>query len=606
MNNLFTRADTPSKACPSGYWSLHRWRQSMAKAPLKQHPKLIAEAVTELNQRQCSVSRRHWLLTQIHDQAQPVLDRLHRRITQQSPTGPTHRVIEYYLRLLDLFVSGYTTVAEQECKQSRPQPRRIAGPSQMALALRGQQLLAYAQSYLPVPAGFWRDFHQQFRLADDRGLAEYAPRRRFGQQQVTVGTEYRRVCAFSVAPTDNLPKNQTARVYEALGSWLRDEPFAVQRSQVPKDSLVVSVNTVSDEAPTLQDPSTETDLSADDWRLFSVRPILDGLDTCIPGSNTNDEGPLAEHERLQSLTIDRLRTRFEANPGRGQRRYPRHSEVEVHCGLADIHGALSYVVAEDEDQDAATKWRTPPDWTIDGSDKGQEAVSEGFVTHPLSNRYAEMAQLWDAVSHGRPSPMTARQQQAQTLRGKHAKTYLQVVDESAEGLRLTSHTTTMTHAHVGQLLALRPTTTAAGSDWQLAVVRRLRYGSEERIDLGATKLPGTPNPAMVRREPEDPNRKRHFAQEPTEPAILLPRREGKGGETTLLLPAYMFRQGEVVEVDIADRTLRVALAAILDSSTSFAQFTLAEPPPVKQRQARQEQFDLDGIWGSWSGRQEEL
>lgn len=606
MKNLLIRTDTSFRACPSGYWSLRRWRQSMASAPLKQHPQLIAEAVSELNQRQCSIRRRHWLLTQIHDQAQPVLDRLHQRITQQSPTRPTHQVIDYYLRLLDLFALGYTSIAEQECKQSRPQPGRIAGSTQRALALRGQQLLAYAQIYAPMPAGLWRDLHQQFRRADERGLAEYTPRGRLSQQQVTVGAEYRRVCAFSVAPTDNLPKNQTALVYDAMADWLRDEPLAVQPSAVPKDSLMVSVNTVSDEAPALQDPIMGTDVPADDWRLFSVRAIVAGLQSCTPGSNTNEEGPLAEHERLQSLTIDRLRTRFEANPRRGQRRYPRHSKVEVQCGLPDIHSALSYVVADDEDGKAETNWQTPPGWTIDDSDDPQQAAIDGSVTHPGSNRYAEMAELWDAVSHGRPTPATTRQQQTQTLREKHAKTYLQVVDESAEGLRLAGDTSTMTHANVGQLLALRPTTTTTESEWRLAVVRRLRYASEERIELGATKLAGTLSPAMVRREPEDPNRKRHFEQEPTEPAILLRRRRGKGAKSTLLLPAYMFRQGEVVEVDIANRTLRVALAGILDSSTSFAQFTLDDPPPIKRQRARQEQFDLDRIWGPWSGQEEQL
>jgi len=72
--------------------------------------------------------------------------------------------------------------------------------------------------------------------------------------------------------------------------------------------------------------------------------------------------------------------------------------------------------------------------------------------------------------------------------------------------------------------------------------------------------------ARIRREPETPNELRHRDDEPSAPALLLRSERTRGLPGTLLVPAHMFREGEVLEMDVRNRVVRIALGTLREDT----------------------------------------
>lgn len=591
--------------CPTGYWSLRRWRRELNTLPLNQRTDAIDKALTALQAYPCSARRQFWLLDRIAREAQPVVEHLRHQVTQQARSATVQRPVRDYLELLANLAQNYVSVAEREPQNPRPRVSRIAVATQMAATLHGQQILTWAQLYRPTPSGFWRDLHRLFRLAEQHGVAEHVvPSWYSNSSRPTTEAECRRIWAFGLAPTDSLPRNQIAAVFQSLGEWLADEPLVKDPETVATGALAIGVATASEQSPVLGSPRSVAMPAGEDRRLFSVQSVVSALRTLA--ESAADGSALADPQHLEPQSIDSLRRRFESNAGRAHARQSMNEPVEVKSGLAEIHATLSYIVDDDAGPDDPGSALASPDWTIAEVESGEAADVSGFMTHPGFDRDTGVGQAWEAVSHRRPYASTAPQSLPEVHRAAPESPHWRIADESRSGLRLVCARATAARTSLGQPIIYRPLVpaTASQAQWTLAIVRRLSYVAGEQVTLGATKWMGALYPADVRRDPVDHNRKRNVAAEPSERALLLPRGPGQADRTTLLLPAYLFRPGEVLEVDVADRTLRVALDQAIDSSMSFVQFTLRNPPPAKREPQRPEPFDLDRIWEAWSSERE--
>lgn len=599
-------AATSAVPCPTGYWSLRRWRRELNTLPLNQRTEAINKALTALHGYQCSERQRFWLLDRIAREAQPVLEQLRHQVTQQARSAPVQRPVRDYLELLTNLAQNYANVAEREPQNPRPRVRRVAAATHMAVTLHGEQILTWAQLYRPTPAGFWRDLHRLFRWAEQQGVTEHvAPTRFSNRSRPTIGAQCRRIWAFGVAPTDSLPRSQIAVVFQSLGEWLAAEPLATDPERVATGALAIGVSTASEQSPVLGSATSVAMPAGEDRRLFSVQSVVSALQT-LAESAAESNRALADPQHLEPQSIDSLRRRFENNPRRAHARQPMDEPVEVKSGLAEIHDTLSYIVDDNADLDDPETPLASPDWTIADVDTPEATDVSSFVTHPGFDRGTGAGQAWEAVSHRRPYASTAPQNLPEVQRAAPETVHWRIADESRSGLRLVCARATAARTSLGQPIIYRPLVpaTAKETQWTLAIVRRLSYVAGERVTLGATKWAGALYPADVRRDPVDHNRKRNVEAEPSERALLLPRGPGEADRTTLLLPAYLFRPGEVLEVNVADRTLRVALDQIIDSSMSFVQFTLRNAPPAKRQPQRPEPFDLDRIWEGWSSERE--
>ncbi|MDZ7748206.1 MAG: hypothetical protein U5K43_04620 [Halofilum sp. (in: g-proteobacteria)] len=115
--------------------------------------------------------------------------------------------------------------------------------------------------------------------------------------------------------------------------------------------------------------------------------------------------------------------------------------------------------------------------------------------------------------------------------------------------------------------------------------------------VGCEALSARVSAATVRRAPANHNRRRRRDQEPTEPALLLPGTRAKGEPATVLLPAYMFSDGDTLELDVRGKTLRILLAGMREYSGSFAQFGIA-PAPRPQPSAGNGSSGARPVWES--------
>jgi hypothetical protein len=138
---------------------------------------------------------------------------------------------------------------------------------------------------------------------------------------------------------------------------------------------------------------------------------------------------------------------------------------------------------------------------------------------------------------------------------------------------------------VGELVALKLTNRPdQRGRWCVGVVRRMRFLDERRFEIGVEALSRTTLPARVRAEPANRNVTRFRDSEPSAPAVVLPADRARGLPTTVVVPAHMFREGQIIELDLHDRMLRLVLTRLREETGAFSRY-VATPAPERGRHA---------------------
>ena len=83
----------------------------------------------------------------------------------------------------------------------------------------------------------------------------------------------------------------------------------------------------------------------------------------------------------------------------------------------------------------------------------------------------------------------------------------------------------------------------------------------------------------VREARANPNRKRGRDAAAAQPGLMLPADRASETPPTVLVAPNTFREGDVVEVDLEDRTLRARLAPSREHSVAYARFPLEKATP---------------------------
>jgi len=309
-----------------------------------------------------------------------------------------------------------------------------------------------------------------------------------------------------------------------------------------------------------------------------------------------------EPDRVGLQTLVRLAGSWRQRTVERSERAQRQASVDVEVTLPAIQARL---VAEERPREPA---RGPGPRPEPGPTKSEAGPERGgaslalqtierddgrrtdYVTHPGHDGMEQSGDNWEAVSRGRafsPGYVQARAaEEARQVEAVHPdRPEWHLEDVSQTGFRLRWKGEGASRAIVGELVALRASGPQAKTlKWRVGVIRWMQFVDETCFEVGVHALSGNIGSAQVRREPANRNRRRKREQEPTEPALLLPGLRREKRAATVLLPAHMFQRGEIVELDVRDRMLRVKLGTLRENTGSFAQFEIV-PAPRRGRNA---------------------
>lgn len=267
----------------------------------------------------------------------------------------------------------------------------------------------------------------------------------------------------------------------------------------------------------------------------------------------------AEPSRRERVTA---RTTALDDLGERSRNSERHpaptAQVRVTVGLTAIRTRLQEAepAAADNHGDGQSARRAPRAQTAGLDlqtieDHDERPAGLGYITYPGRGSGDRQASVWEAIQHGRPLP-DEDTQQALGLTGEDNGEW-RLIDVRTNGVWLERTGEKAAAASVAQLVLLSRTPDGSARRCYLGIIRRMRSVTRNRFPIGAEVFAHQPRPAKVRRLPANPNREWNREQTPAEAGLLLSRLRKASQRAALLLPAYMFPQGNNLKSRLANR-----------------------------------------------------
>ena len=568
---------------------LRKWLTELGSHEVREATRRFSEGLRTLNRLEIPARRRLHLMELMRPTTREILEHLARRIQAQALPLPdrSRRVFELHLDLLREVALGYEIVLVTDARRATRWRRRpLALAAERALALHGEIMLRSAQVYAPLHELFWRHVLGIHGRAEEAGVADRPVEddalETLPQRRQSPGHMFRRLLLFAIAHTEGLQKGEAERIYRVLESWAGDSRLRDgDDATTDPDGTRFGIDLARPRAPT-------------QWRLMgagggpSVRvldaaPAAAAAEAMLARMPAN-HGRIGDSDHVGPVALQRLIDSWRQRGIRRTERAPRTESVEVEVTLPQIHGRLRAALRTADGADESGENEDPgaPRLALQTIDDVGADAGERYLTHPGHGLMNDVASAWDDVGRGRPmapgywAARDEAQRQATETPARPDQPAWVLGDISGTGFRLRWEGSGSSRATVGELVALR--LPEADARWRVGIVRWMQFIDDTRFELGCHTLAMRTRVASVRREPANRNRRRRREQEHAEPALLLPGTRARGEPAWIIVPAHMFRAGEVVELDVDERTLRIRLVRESEESGAFAHFQVAPAP----------------------------
>jgi hypothetical protein len=400
---------------------------------------------------------------------------------------------------------------------------------------------------------------------------------------------YKRILLFALAGTHGMRRGEAARIFEALADWVNDATLGTEDEVTDATRFGVDL-----ESPAAPMPREQLALDADSrLRMLGVDRVVERV------HRLQQEAPIAqsvldEGQRISAYALGRLVDSWHPFTHERSERTRRGEQVDAEVTLPVIHARL---VAERDPERQQRKRRKSATragaaltlQTIEGPSQELERGDDAPSIRSGGSAGAD----WHEIERGQErtaAHSAAREAEARLYPDGHLPEHPRwlLEDVSASGYRLAWDARGGSRAAVGELVALRLAADERGAErrWSVGVVRRMQFVDDTRFEIGVHALARNAIPVRVRREPSNPNRKRDRQREPSEPGLVLPAAERGTERPSLLLPAYRFREGETLEIDLPERRARILLGAVAENTGSFCEYDIGSPPERGRRATR--------------------
>lgn len=561
-----------------------RWLEELEGGSDRETVARFIEGLKHVNRLDLRPDHRLKVAELLRPTARRLMERFDQRIsTQRLPLDDaSRRNFQALLMLLREQALAYDTVVDALAGARRPPRSKLALVIERALGCRGETMLRCAQVHAPLPQVFWRDSHLLYRLAESCGCAKrrvrndeliVAPRRRQSPLDM-----YKRLLLFGIAPTDGLRRGQAERLYRRLETWSRLVALS-DTGSTGGAARLFHVDLAAAEHP---QPGLPPGGDSAGTRILDITAVLTEAQRQLPAAPSENAVP--GPAEVDASALGRL---IESWSGRVERREERAARSEP----ADVETSLKRIRERLLDDTALPETGTTYDRSRPLGSVSSLALQT--IERPDHEWQGERKQT-SARARDLPGTWGAREEKQAVAAAPSRATpenrrNWALVDTSEGGFRLRWEGGTSSPAAVGELVALHQELPATedsreGEDaplrerWSLGVIRRIHMIDDSRFDAGVEILGRHPATAVVRREPANPHRKRDRKSEPVEPALVLPAVRSREIPATVLVPAHLFREGEVLELDVHDRMLRVRLGPARESSSAFTRFELTAAP----------------------------
>ena len=509
---------------------------------------LIAEALEEINQLDLPVQNRLEVLESFVTPVMCVTGAL-KTLYLGKPLPLEDINLGRATRVLDLFnqmATGYRILISDLDAMVKP-GSFLATAIHRALRYLCEILLNNFQIYVQYPDGLWLAIHTLYAQAEQRGITSRSVTDTTlpTPDHSSIETIYKQILLLSLACPYRLRQNEMHHVYSALVKWVGSSHLYHINDAEARG--LFAINLSSDEPP-IYCAIKEGNLTDGQWYILDTTEMADRMRAVLSEQSAATNGRPGTDN---TGTMQRLMLTWGVMPKRRFSRYRQDSHIKLVVGLDSIHRMVAEPVNEQAGDD------TGMSEAIDDKQYLKDPTIEQETSFSTERPADGPGNFTDNLLKGAYSVTTRTEQNIESWK---------MCDMSAGGYCLLWDSERASSARVGELVALSEGEEDSSSNWQLGVVRWMKFTEEHGLELGIQMLsPGARAiSALIHKGKVSTGDK--IA------GILLPEIKALKQPATLLLPALPFRTGCSSTIDDAGKTEKVQLTRQLENTGSFAQY----------------------------------
>jgi cyclic-di-GMP-binding protein len=544
--------------------SIRRWVENLPLANIDTTIGRLDYGLSEINSVELSPGERTEALELLTPPVIHITGALQKKyLGKRFPLGKDYldksdQTIGLYLAM----ATGYKLLVAALDRGKSPDPR-IAIAMQRAIHYLGESLIASYQVYRRPREGIWADLHTLYALSVKYGLQAHQEIDTTLQKPApaTAETAYKQILLLSLASPYRLRQGDIRLVYNLLGQWATFSRLHVAKA---RDNLgFFACDLTSDDPPSYL-LLRHRDHLDENWRILDTSSMTAPVHAAL--ARLHDRSSLKNILPGQN-TMKRLLLAWGVMPERQTVRKRREAPVRLVLGINAIHRLLSEPASSDgNDPGGETR---PPDEEDFLRDPTLEQPTVINTSRPSRGGTAQGTGIWsNGSADPRHNPMKGAfaVDRQSAMDGKVQAPAIEswkMVNASAGGYCLLRESEDVSSAQVGELVAIGPD---VDDDWQLGVIRWMRFTPERGLELGVELIASDATPVWVCLCEDKP------AAGTRAQGLLLPESKTPDSQASLLLPSMPFRTGCLSTLTREEQEERIVLVRQIENTGSFGQF----------------------------------
>ena len=462
-----------------------------------------------------------------------------------------HKSMAEQVRQFDVeLASGYKRIILDitEAKRGRLKHKhglKLALPIQRAIRHLSATLVHAYEFYMPYPVGTLREIHELYHFAEELAIGNLPIAEPLNNTlpQSSINHIYQQALLLDLSDPYHLPNHMIQKVQHYLDRWASLAEIGPVKNE-PKDSCQFVIDLHSDRAgKAYTSPSSGT--LADHHRLLTTLELARSMHTQLAlmkqGKTPSHDGLGADffNPSVKDMLV-RLINTWGINP---KRIFPRNTQsggqLQLVLGLA----AINFFINDEHRFVTSAKQLGPKQPGKNDSTLFLDQVPTAAHHNPRERRRAE------------------------DLRKPPVATTWFILDESAGGLALQTRTQENLDIKVGDLVATHMP--QSNHDWNIGIVRWMKYPGPGQIELGIQRLAPRARPAAIKilRKAGDNELESDFLY-----ALILPELPALKQRQTLIVPRGTYQNDQMIYLDDGTTIQRVSSARLLEVTGSFERF----------------------------------
>lgn len=419
----------------------------------------------------------------------------------------------------------------------------------------GRYLLGTYSVYIRTRETVWHDIHHMYLLASERGL-DTAKFSDSSANANSIEARYIQVNILALLKPYSLRQEEILRVSRYLQE--HTELVSISRELQPGEQMgdFVYAAMLNNDEPAVVMPAGDLPHSPT-VRVFNLRRLIMKIDRFIDSIAYENSAALVLTNGLSRNLAKRMIYHLTTVRNREYNRFERTEKVSVVMGMTDVikvvhHTAGAGSASQRREEDLLFNSMLYGDGcSLDVEDEEKDAIN-------LEQEYG--VRIWDAVNN------------------------------SVGGYGLHWDGNESSNARVGELAGLRDMS-RADNPWMVGVVKWMESRPKQGLNCGVELL----SVEIILLTVVAVNNRGVKHPMPQE-GLILPAIEGVRDDTVLILPAYIFRPGDELQIEYSGKKERVLLGALDECLGAFAYFRFKPLGPSLADQGETE--DFSSLWDS--------